>query len=501
MYSAEKIRANLSRFKTVCLISDSIGTPSAYVTEADNYFDRMCRAVQGPYWLGSNVEATCFFPFAAQAQGFQPFGSITAGTSGPLAASRILAAGAGWNFNDDRGLWSDIQVWYVEQTGGGTLALSLNGAIVGSISTSGTGGEKCTVFSGVANPGPGNAFSLSASGGPVEVTGVLRVAAKYTERVPAFSRFSAPAYVTNNWVTNPGSLDSIIRHATRLSPALVVFSIGTNDCFNPAFYVSPAVYESNMAIMFDKMIRNGIYVAALSPVRLGPTYTPPYPGAAYEDYLAAFQRVCEKFSVPYALLDTVNFALSGLTQPAPDLAHITTAGHLILEQTLGGLLGDCRFSGQGAASRLYKPRFTASLSATQTGVTGSGAAPYTVPLDVCTYNVGGMFNTATHVATMPEDGSLRISGHVYLRGLIAANTTVLVQVTGSVFGVRFTEVVGATARTAGGDLLPSFSDDFPVAKGEVISLQVQVSGNATDNVDVVGSVYTKLSGEFTFDPT
>jgi hypothetical protein len=252
------------------------------------------------------------------------------GTRGPVGKSVILAAG---DYIELTGAYSEVDAFYQQQSGAGHILFSYNGgAAYKDVDASGaTTLDKYTGPSATGQTASGT-YRLTASGGPVEITGILRHAPTLstggTPRPIRCMRAAYGGYTGSNFTD--ARIDSIIAQATSAAggpnPEYIMAPFTNDMLFGSA--PRPATYEGNL----NRMIAR---VQATTPSRVS-LLTPPRPrfsswgsyltaGQDFDTFLAIAQKVGASTGCPVLSLDTVDFDAEGLF--GADHLHWNDAGN------------------------------------------------------------------------------------------------------------------------------------------------------------------------------
>jgi hypothetical protein len=157
-------------------------------------------------------------------------GAVSTGTNGPLNESAVLAAGAQIAFT---GSYGQVDVYYTQAPGAGTLAFAYNGqAAYKSVNAA----SAVTVLDAFSGPSPtgqttSGTYTLTAVGGPVEITGLMRLGLVVASGPPRAHVFRAAhgSYTIRSF--GAAAVTSILKQAAALSatPPRVLIALGTND--------------------------------------------------------------------------------------------------------------------------------------------------------------------------------------------------------------------------------------------------------------------------------
>jgi len=270
-------------------------------------------------------------------------GTTTAGTNGPLGQSTILADGASVSFT---GAYGFVDVFYTQQSGAGSLIFSYNGTDYKTVSAAGT-----TVLDSYTGPSAtgqtaSGTYAIRASGGPVELTGLIRrpavLTASGTLGPILHMRQAHGGWQCINFTT--AALTSIIAQAQAISgqgsnaaPEYTV-ALMTNDMLyhgQPTTALGLAQYKTNLTRVLSQLLAsNPARAEMLIPPR--PDYatfaSSVYTATTFDAFVGVATSVCKSLGgLPMLRLDQVNFNAQGLLYP--DKIHWTDAGNQLVFET------------------------------------------------------------------------------------------------------------------------------------------------------------------------
>jgi lysophospholipase L1-like esterase len=275
-----------------------------------------------------NMLAASALPFV----GITTTGTMTMGANGPVAASMVLAAGASCSFS---GAYESVDVFYTQDVGAGTLAFAFNGAAAyktvacaGALETDKTTWSAATGGSVTGQAALGT-YTITATGGPVEITGLLRLGAKAAGSAPRLVTFRAArsGYTLANF-TAP-SITSMLKQAAFAGTGKphVIIALGTND----AFAVAPSLAKTRMLDLISLLKAGGATrISALPPVR--PSSAWAYPaGSSYDAAIGALTAAYREQGVRIIPTHAIDFIAEGLTT---DGVHPNDAGNERMAQVV-----------------------------------------------------------------------------------------------------------------------------------------------------------------------
>jgi len=269
-------------------------------------------------------------------------GTTTAGTNGPLGQSTILADGASVTFT---GAYAFVDAFYTQQSGAGSLIFSYNGTDYKTVSAAGT-----TVLDSYTGPSAtgqtaSGTYAIRASGGPVELTGLIRrpavLAASGTLGPILHMRQAHGGGQCKDFTT--AALTSIIAQAQAISgqgsnaaPEYTV-ALMTNDALyhgQATTALGLAAYRTNLTRVLNALLAsNPSRVEMITPSR--PDYatfaSSVYTATAFDAYVGVAISVCKSLGVPLLRLDQTNFNAQGLLYS--DKIHWTDTGNQLVFET------------------------------------------------------------------------------------------------------------------------------------------------------------------------
>ena len=259
--------------------------------------------------------------------GLSASGTVSPGTSGPVGASLILAAGASLSFT---GAYERVDVFYNQAPGAGTLSLSWNAAApFKTINCAGTTDLDRTTGPSPTGQTASGIYAITAADGPVEITGLVRLGVKPAGTPPrlltwraARSGFTFPDYTT-------GRIASLMKQTAAVSThkPFVVMALGTND----AFGALPAELETRVADLAGALKASGVTrLAAILPSRPSSAWVYPV-GTSYDAALGALVRAYRQEEIAVLPVHAVDYIAEPLTS---DGLHPNDAGNERMAQII-----------------------------------------------------------------------------------------------------------------------------------------------------------------------
>lgn len=308
---------------------------------------------------GSEPEATNMSDPARY--GLSYTGTYAIGSAGPVQRSLILQPGASVTF---QGSYQYVDVVYQQAPGNGSLTMQCNDTVFRTLDTSGAPANDLSSFStrvkGQVNEN--DVYTLTAAGGPVELTGIWRLAD--TVRPSIFASRCALSGKSTQLFSQDAVIDSVIRHSRALlgeyGTPIIFVALGVNNANTevPDAGTTPAQYEQQLGKMFARYINSGAYVIAIGTIRPGQRW-----GVVHENYpaIAATQKlVCEQYGVPLIAMDSYEWSGDG-TVLSDDLHPNDKGNELMLDLVLD-FLASPSFDIAGNTQRNRLSRYTPRLS-------------------------------------------------------------------------------------------------------------------------------------------
>jgi hypothetical protein len=328
-----------------------IGTGAPLMVIGDSITQGSGASSQDKHWLslvtsfanlfGSPLDEPALTCFAAATLGFYGLttaGTVSQGSNGPVSASLILATGASCSFT---GTYESLDLFYTQDPSAGTLALSFNGAAAyktvtcaGPLELDKTTWSTTTGASLTGQTASGT-YTITASGGPVEITGLMRLGVRPAgapQRLVTF-RTARGGFTFANFTAAP--VTSALKQAAFAGPTkpFVIIALGTND----ALSVAPSVVKGRALALIALLKAAGVTrIAALPPAR--PSSALAFPvGSSYEAAIGALTQAYQEQSITVLPTHAIDFIAEGLTT---DGVHPNDTGNdrmaQVVVETLAG---------------------------------------------------------------------------------------------------------------------------------------------------------------------
>ncbi|TIP80825.1 MAG: hypothetical protein E5X63_30075, partial [Mesorhizobium sp.] len=239
-----KMAEHIANNDVLCLIADSIGHWALASNGPEHWFNLVTAfanigiAADEPGMTALRPSST----YTPAFYGVTTSGTVSTGSRGPLGESIILADGAALAFT---GAYEQVDVHYTQDAGQGSLAFAFNGGAAYK-TVNAAGALALDQYSGPSLTGQaasGN-FTLTAGGGPVEITGLIRLGVKIAGSRPRLRslRASHGSYTFASF--NTARLTSAIVQAGYAGGKIVpILALGINDSFGTA----PATISTNIS--------------------------------------------------------------------------------------------------------------------------------------------------------------------------------------------------------------------------------------------------------------
>ena len=236
-------------------------------------------------------------------------GTVTDATGGPLEGRGgiTLASGASMTFT---GTYEQVDVFYRRAASQGSLAFAING---GSpyFTLNAAGATDDDRFSAASATGQTTSatYTLTASGGPVTITGLNRLGVKAAGTPPRLRTMRAAhsSFTFADFLS--GGVASILKQATYAGgEAVPVLCLGINDSLN----LSAAQIATDVTAVLDALEAGGVTtIFGCIPPRPSSDWT--YSGGrSYDTAVAAIRRVYRARGVTIVPLDMLNWDFQGL---------------------------------------------------------------------------------------------------------------------------------------------------------------------------------------------
>ena len=327
---AETARAIVDRLSMVransgmiVYLGDSITHAVAPVdVSASSFVTKMHQALDLACGL-ENEEAffnwASVFPF-----GITLSGSVSAGVSGPIKQSIILAPGGKIAFS---GKYSFIDVWYNRAPSAGTLTFRKDGVGYRTLICSGTAAPDVLSFPGATSYSSVASYEIENTGsGNVEIIGLLRINfAPAAMGAIYHARLGASGQSTS--LIGDAQLDSILRIMAGIdtgNPAksLMVFFHGINNYQLGPQTTTVDQYRADCRRIFSRTIAAGHMIVAIAPVIPDIATFPGSDGIG--KYIGALYEVCGEYGITVVPSNGIDFLGLGLLS---DGLHPTAEGH------------------------------------------------------------------------------------------------------------------------------------------------------------------------------
>jgi len=310
------MQEHITNGDVLTLIADSIGHWAFASSASKHWFNRLTRFAN----LGiaaDEPEMTAFADVNVYTPAFYGLtfsGSTSIGSRGPLSQSLILASGASISFV---GIHEQVDVHYVRDTSNGTLEWSYNGGSpFKSLNTSGS--LALDLYSGPTATGQtaSGTYTLTASGGPVEITGLIRLgtstaATATSPRRLRTLRAARGSYSFASFGAAP--VTSILTQASYAGGKCVpIIALGINDSFG----TNPASIVTNATALLNNLEAGGVdRIFALPPMRPTSAWNGVYTGGrTYDGAAGAIRSLYRERGVQIIPADGLDWAGEGFFQ-------------------------------------------------------------------------------------------------------------------------------------------------------------------------------------------
>lgn len=333
----QKLASLASSGSPLVVIGDSLTAHFYASTLSKHWLNRLEDWLNQEYAPGSEPSVCNFDNVAPETGAFYGVTVTggTLGTSGPVGKSIVLAAG---NTLSITGNYAFVDVFYNQASGAGSLAFSFNGgAAYKTVSAAGTATTDLYTGPSATGQTTSGTYTITATGGTVEVTGLVRKAAKLsTAGLPNpinVMRVAHGGYTTGNFTGTP--LQSAIKQANALATTSAVapvymVALLTNDAL---FGTTPrdTVFAANLTSIFTALNAAGagrlIMVLPSRPLysSWGSYYST---GQDFDLFVGIANKVCATFNAQVIHLDEIDFAGNGLLYA--DNLHWSDAGNEVV---------------------------------------------------------------------------------------------------------------------------------------------------------------------------
>lgn len=307
------------------LIADSIGHFAYAPSGSEHWFNQICRFVN----LGISKDEpvmTALRPSSSYTPAFYGVttsGTVSTGTNGPLGESLILAAGASMSFT---GTYAFVDVFYRQEAGAGTLSFTFNGGAAYK-TVNANGATENDKFSGASPNASATGQTTSGTytitntgGGPVEITGLLRLGVIAADSGVSEGRLLCNRSAHGSWTFGnfgPGQQAALVKQAQWAGGKILpIIALGINDSFG-----DPANLLANATSLLDALDAAGAPEKwGIIPSRPGASWNATYASAGrrYETAIGPLTKLYRTRGVQPIYLDGVAWNAEGLSS---DLLH------------------------------------------------------------------------------------------------------------------------------------------------------------------------------------
>ncbi|RWQ74984.1 MAG: hypothetical protein EOS85_21170 [Mesorhizobium sp.] len=318
-----KMAEHIANNDVLCLIADSIGHWALASNGPAHWFNLVTRfanlgiAADEPGMTALRPSST----YTPDFYGVTTSGIVSTGTRGPLGESIILADGASLAFT---GAYEQVDVHYTQDAGQGSLAFAFNGDAAYKI-VNAAGALALDQYSGPSLTGQaasGN-YTLTAVGGPVEITGVIRLGIKAAGSRPRLRTLRA-AHGSYTFASfNAPRLASTIAQCGYAGGKIVpVLALGINDSFG----TPPATISANITSIINTLeAASAPRIIVMPPTRPSSSWNGSYTGGrTYDAALGAIRQTYRSRNVLTIPIDGFDYINSGAYQEG---LHYNDAGH------------------------------------------------------------------------------------------------------------------------------------------------------------------------------
>jgi len=301
---------------TLTLIADSIGHWAFSGTGPQHWFNLLTRfaniniAADEPIMTALRPSST----YTPDFYGVTTSGTVSTGTRGPLTESLILAAGASISFQAPSTGYEQVDVFYTQQSGAGSLAFNFAGGPAFK-TVNAAGATELDKFSGPTMTGQTGAgtYTITASGGPVEITGLLRLGTKASGSAPRLRTLRAAHGSYTFGAFGAAAMASVIKMSSYAGgKALPLIALGINDSFGTP--VNSLI--ANATAMIDALAAAGVNrIFAILPSRPTSAWDSSYTGGrTYDAAIGALLNLYRSRGVHVINLDVLDWEAEGLYQ-------------------------------------------------------------------------------------------------------------------------------------------------------------------------------------------
>lgn len=318
-----KMAEHIANNDVLCLIADSIGHWALASAGPAHWFNRVTQFVNigiaddEPGMTALRPSSTYVPTF----YGVTVAGSVSTGTRGPIGESIILADGASLAFT---GAYEQVDVHYTQDAAQGSIIFAFNGgAAYKTVSAAGSLAlDQYTGPSLTGQAASGN-YTVTAVGGPVEITGLIRLGIKAAGSRPRLRtlRASHGSYTFASF--NSTRLASAIAQASYAGGKIVpVLALGINDSFGTA----PSSISATITTILNTLEAAGApRIIVMPPTRPNSSWDGSYTGGrTYDAALGAIRQNYRSRNVLAVPIDGFDYINSGNYQEG---LHFNDAGH------------------------------------------------------------------------------------------------------------------------------------------------------------------------------
>lgn len=318
-----KMAEHIANNDVLCLIADSIGHWALASNGPAHWFNRVTQfanvgiADDEPGMTALRPSST----YTPAFYGVTTSGTVSTGTRGPLGESIILADGASLAFT---GAYEQVDVHYTQDAGQGSLAFAFNGGAAYK-TVNAAGALALDQYSGPSLTGQaasGN-YTLTVAGGPVEITGLIRLGIKAAGSRPRLRTLRA-AHGSYTFASfNAPRLASAVAQCGYAGGKIVpVLALGINDSFG----TPPATISTNITSIINTLeAALAPRIIVMPPMRPSSSWDGSYTGGrTYDAALGAIRQTYRSRNVLTIPIDGFDYINSGAYQEG---LHFNDAGH------------------------------------------------------------------------------------------------------------------------------------------------------------------------------
>ncbi|MER9024944.1 hypothetical protein NKI01_20560 [Mesorhizobium sp. M0815] len=318
-----KMAEHIANNDVLCLIADSIGLWALASDGPKHWFNHVTSFAN----IGIAADEpgmTALRPSSSYTPAFYGVtaaGTISTGTRGPIGESIILAAGASLTFT---GAYEQVDVHYTQDAGQGSLAFAFNGGAAYK-TVNAAGALVLDQFSGPSLTGQaasGN-YTLTTVGGPVEITGLIRLGIKATaSRARLRTLRAAHGSFTFSSYNTARLTSAIVQCGYAGGKIVPVLALGINDSFGTA----PSSISSTIATILNTLeAALAPRIIVMPPTRPSAAWDASYTsGRTYDAALGAIRQAYRSRNVLSIPIDGFDYISSGNYQEG---LHFNDAGH------------------------------------------------------------------------------------------------------------------------------------------------------------------------------